>query len=96
VNLIDAQTDFGCSVGENYTKHTQVIPGDFLDDLKSERLASAAIRSRELHRVASVPTQVVEVWKRQGYDFMRMSAKEIVRKLQADGLDAFITTNKAI
>lgn len=96
VNLIDAHTDFGCSVGENYLKYSQVIPQDFLDSLKSERLASAAVRAGEMHRVASVPTQVVEVWRRQGLDIHKMTAREIIRKLQKDGLEAFITTNKAI
>jgi hypothetical protein len=96
INLIDAQTDFGCAIGQNYTKHTQEIPRDFLDSLQSERLASAAIRAGELHRVASVPTAVVEIWQRQGLDFHKMTAREIVAKLHKDGLDSFITTNKRI
>ena len=96
IRLIDAQTDFGCAIGQNYTKHTQEIPRDFLDSLQSERLASAAVRSRELHRVASVPTAVVEIWKRQGCDIHQMSARDILAKLHRDGLDAFITTNKRI
>jgi hypothetical protein len=79
VNLIDAQTDFGCSVGQNYTRHTQEIPMDFLDSLQSERMASAAVRAGELHRVASVPTSVVEIWLRQGLDIHKMTAREIVR-----------------
>jgi len=96
INLIDAHTDFGCAIGQNYTKHTQEIPMDFLDGLQSERLASAAVRAGELHRVASVPTAVVEIWLRQGLDIHKMTAREIVAKLHRDGLDAFVTSNKRI
>ena len=96
INLIDAQTELGCAIGQNYTKHSQEIPMDFLDSLQSERLASAAVRAGELHRVASVPTAVVEIWLRQGLDIHKMTAREIVAKLHKDGLDAFVTSNKRI
>jgi hypothetical protein len=96
INLIDAQTELGCSVGQNFTRHTQEIPMDFLDSLQSERLASAAVRAGELHRVCSIPTAVVEIWQRQGFDIQKMRAREILAKLRKDGLDAFITTQKHI
>jgi hypothetical protein len=79
-----------------YLKHDQTITDDFLDDLSSERLAKAAVRSGELNRVASVPTAVIELWLRQGVPFYQLTAREVVAKLQADGLSAFVSTPKRV
>lgn len=94
--LIDTETALGENVDGLYREHTQVIPDDFLDNLKSERHAKEHMRAGEHDRVASIPTFVVELWMRQGYDFTRMSAREIVAKLRADDLHAFIATPKRV
>lgn len=77
-------------------RRVQHIPDEFLDDLKSERLASARLRTAEQHRVASIPVSVVEVWVRQGFDIYRAKPRDIIAKLQKDGLEAFITTTKTV
>jgi hypothetical protein len=96
MKLHDAEVEFGADVDGLYRHYTQVIDTELLDTLKSERLAKTALRSKDLDRVASVPTFVVELWNRQGYDFYHMSAREIVAKLNADDLGAFISTPKRV
>ena len=77
-------------------KHTQQIPSQFLDKLKDAKLATNNRPMGDFHRFASIPTTVVEKWKREGFDVIRASAREIIRKLQSENLEAFITTNKVI
>jgi hypothetical protein len=94
--LLDNEPTIGSNADGLYLRHDQPITDDFLDSLKSERLAKAAIRAGEMHRVASVPTSVIELWMRQGYDFYRMTPREIVNKLNADDLGAFVATPKSV
>ncbi len=74
----------------------QEITADFLDTLHSERMAKAHMRSSEMEHVASVPTSLVDLWLCQGIPFYQLTPREIVRRLKDDGLDAFITTDKAV
>lgn len=96
MNLLVAQHRVGTSVGEGFIQFNQEVPDDFLESLKSERLASAAIRANEHHRIASVPVAVYDLWFRQGHDPYKWTARELLLKLNQDGLDSFITTRKAI
>ena len=92
----DSVGKYAEEVGEGFALFTQEIPQDFLDDIKSERMASATIRAGSNHRVASVPVACYDLWIRQGLDPYNWRAKELLLKLTADGLDGFITTNKVI
>jgi hypothetical protein len=94
--LLSAETELGFNVDGMYRKTSQIIPDDFLDTLKSERHAKAAIRAGEYDRVCSVPAFVVELWMRQGFDYYRESARACVQRLRDQGLDAFITTPKRV
>jgi hypothetical protein len=50
-------------------------------------------------RVASIPTVVVEKWRREGFDIMsdrNITGAEIVSRLKAENLDGFLTTDKSI
>lgn len=76
--------------------HTQRIDDDFLNGLREEKAAKAGLRSKDWDKAVSVPTFVVDLWRRQGFDFFRMSVKETVAKLRADGLDAFVATEKSV
>lgn len=96
MKLLDSVGDYAEEVGEGFATFTQEIPPSFLEDIKSERMASATLRAGEIHRVASVPVACYDLWIRQGLDPMQWSAKELLRKLSADGLDGFITTNKVV
>jgi len=98
MKLIDPLVEFmdGGSEHQLVIKHSQDIPTKFLDSLKEARMESSRGPMGDFHRFASVPTAVVEKWKREGFDIMKESAKSIVRKLQSEDLGAFITTNRVL
>lgn len=79
-------------------KKEQAIPQSFLDRLKTARDESANNRMGDYHRVASIPTVVVEQWMRDGFNIYdkNVTAKEIVARLQRENLGAFMTTTKRI
>ena len=79
-------------------KKEQAIPQSFLDRLKESRDESANNRMGDYHRVASIPTVVVEKWMREGFNIWdkNVTAKEIVARLKLENLDAFLTTTKNI
>lgn len=49
-------------------------------------------------KVASIPVVVAEKWRSEGFDITdpNTDVKEVLRRLRAENLDAFITTDKAI
>lgn len=79
-------------------KREQQIPQSFLDRLKVERDASSNQRMGDYHRVASIPTVVVEKWMREGFNIWdkNVKAADIVARLKKENLDAFLTTTKRI
>ena len=77
-------------------RHSQWIDPKFLDNLKREREDSMNHREGEFQRVASVPVAVHEQWLREGFDMMKESPKEILKRLRAHDLTAFITTKKQV
>jgi hypothetical protein len=74
----------------------QELPQAFLDSLKSERLASANMREREYHHVASVPAAVFDNWHARGLDPFNMTPRQIVAQLRKENLDIFVTTAKRV
>lgn len=71
----------------------QHIPQEFIDDLSDHRKAQSAMsRSRELHRVGSIPVIFVEKWLKEGFDIYREDARAILRRLKQEDLHDFITT----
>ena len=97
VDLIDAETTFGENCEGLYLAHRQDITDDFLEELKCERHAKAALSSPgAMNRVARVPTFVWELWMRQGRDPYHATARQIVNWLERDDLQAFISTPKRV
>jgi hypothetical protein len=96
--LVGVNTEFGANADGLYRKHTQDIPQHFLDDLKELRDQSSSRREGEFMRVASIPAVVVEKWLREGFNVLdpNVNGKEIVRRLKAENLDAFLTTEKSV
>lgn len=92
MRLLENDATWGQNADGLYVKRTQVIPQEFLDDLKSERAARSHQKHSELNKVASVPTHVVELWLRQGKDVWNATARQIVQWLEQDNLHVFITT----
>ena len=93
-NITDAEQDLDGLKGVTIRKD-QFISSDFLDGLKEDRLASKA-RSREFHKVASIPVVVVEKWLREGFDIYHEDLKAIMKKLRDEDLTAFIATDKKV
>ena len=77
-------------------KKSQVIPQSFIQDLRNQRFASSHTREGENQRLASIPVAVHEKWLREGFDLFQHSHKDVLKRLRAENLDAFITTNKQV
>ena len=77
-------------------KHSQNIPKAFLDETKVAREDSLDYKEGDYMRVASVPVVVHEQWLREGFDMMEESPREILKRLHAQNLNAFITTKKQV
>jgi hypothetical protein len=78
-------------------EHNQLITDDFLARCKALRDESSR-PANDWHEVASIPTVVVEKWMREGFNIFdnNVKASEIVARLKAENLDAFLTSNKRI
>ena len=96
MQLLDVEASFHESADGLFIKHSQAIPQEFLDECRAGRHATTAGRLGDMHHVAAVPTSVVELWLRQGFDIHRESARAIVKRLRDHGLEAFLTTNKRV
>jgi len=97
VGLLDAEPSFENGPdGELIIKKQQLITDDMLTRNRDMRHYEG--REGEFMAVADVPTITVEIWKRQGFDIMdpNVKARDIVKRLRAEGLDHFITTRKRV
>lgn len=94
--LIEAQSDLIEHNDGLTIQRVQEIPQWWVDQLKDERFASKHRPTREYHRAASVPQAVVDQWLREGYDIFKEPIAKTLAKLKAEGLDAFITTDKQL
>lgn len=98
VRLLDAEPEFlNGPDGELLIKKQQIIT----DDMLRSNAEARARRGPEgnFMRVASIPTAVVEKWQREGFDIMtdrNITARQIVARLSAENLGAFITTDKRV
>ena len=99
VNLLGINTDFIQDKERVIRKQTQEIPQWHLDNLKAEREAASGKREGEFMKIASIPTVIIEKWMREGFDVIgdkNITGRDIVRRLRAENLDAFLTTEKNI
>ena len=99
VNLLGINTDFLQDNERVIRKQTQSIPQWHLDNLKAERIAAEGKREGDFMKVASIPTVIIEKWLREGFDVMgdkNITGRQIVARLKAENLDAFLVTDKQI
>lgn len=99
MQIIEATTDFHeirSEPGKLIFDHKQDIPDDFLSTLKRTKADSTDEREGEFMHVAAIPVVVHEKWLREGFDCTKAPIRETVKKLKAEGLDAFLVTNKRI
>lgn len=95
INLLDPAVSYGDGVDGLVIRQDQEITDEFLKSCADARFESNR-RSNEFHMAASIPTIVVEMWQRQGFDVMKEPISACLARLRAEGLDAFITTNKTV
>ena len=95
-DLTQSNTNFIYELGEVTRKHTQDISQQFLDDLKDARNESTKKSMGEFHRVASIPTVIVEKWMREGFNLWEATGKEIVARLKKENLDMFMATDRKV
>lgn len=96
INIFDAEGNLTVNVDGFAVREDQHIPQSFLDDLKNAREDSVREKAREFHHVASIPVAVVNKWMREGFDIYEATIPEIMTRLRAEHLDAFIATKKRI
>ena len=92
-NLKSTTTEILCDADGLVNKTTQQVPHSFLTQLREQRDNSTT--ATENTKVASIPIAVVEKWQREGFDItdQNVTAQEILMRLKAEDLGAFITTN---
>lgn len=98
VNLIGSQADWLEDSDGLVLRHTQDISQSFLDGIKETRNESLNKREGDYMSVAQIPVVIVEKWMREGFDIMGpgITAADIVKRLKAENLDAFLTTDKSV
>ena len=96
--LVGVTTDFGENADGLFIKKTQDISTSHMDALRQQRNDSLSQREGEFMKVASVPAVVVEKWLKEGFNILdpNVDGREIVKRLKAENLDAFLTTDKGI
>jgi hypothetical protein len=98
MDIADKVVDFleGDTDNPLVIKHTQDIPDYWLQAQADKRFASSQTKAKEWHEVCSVPVVVVEKWLREGFDIHKATAREIVKKLKSENLEAFLSTTKRV
>jgi len=96
MNNEDIKVDFQENTEGLLIQKTQDIPQEHLDYLKAYRADNSSGRMGEYHRAASIPTIIHEKWLSEGYDCTVEPIRKTLAKLRAEGLDYFITTDKAL
>jgi hypothetical protein len=95
--LHEAEASFESSPGGGLIiRKDQIITEEQLT--RNAEMRNYEGREHEFMEVASVPTVVVEIWQRQGFDIFdrNITSRDIVNRLKSEGLDAFVTTSKKV
>jgi hypothetical protein len=75
-------------------QRTQYIDPGYLKDLREEYDNSSNAPAGNFHRCASVPVEIADKWRREGFDVFFEPAANIIAKLRKEQMDYFITTKK--
>lgn len=97
MKLFDVHHDFHEDTNGLVIEKRQDIPDAFLSQLRGIKADSTDQREGEFMLVASIPVAVHELWlARDNYDCTKEDIRTSLKKLKAEGLDTFITTNKRV
>jgi hypothetical protein len=96
--LIDVVPSWDANADGLFVRKDQHLSDDFLTSLKEEKNNSSEVREGEYMRVASIPVIVVEKWIREGFNILdgTKTPQEIIKRLKAENLEDFITTEKNV
>lgn len=96
--LVGVTADIGANADGLFIQRSQEIPQQLLDDIADHRKESSGKREGNYMKVASIPTVIVEKWMSEGFNILdqNVDIKDIVKRLKAENLDAFLTTDKSI
>lgn len=92
----DLNESFKEELGGITQKYSQNISQSYLDELKDIRNESKNQREGEFMRVASIPVAIINQWRLEGFDYAEHKGQEIIQRLNAQDLGAFMTTEKKI
>lgn len=99
VRLLDAESGLVPTTGGGLAiKRTQEITDGFLSGLAASRDASRHGKMGEMHKVASIPTVIVEKWMREGFNIFdkNISLKDIIRKLNSEDMQNLMATERNV
>ena len=102
IELLDELVTFDEDYSDSFAgtrlliNRSQEIPDEHVSALKRDKIDSLHTPTGDFYRVASIPISVIQQWDREGFRIEEASAAEIVRRLNNQHLDAFITTRKSI
>lgn len=76
----------------------QLITDEYQAGLKDAKAESKKRREKNFMLFASIPVVFVNKWMREGFSVFdkNVTFKDIEKKLHAEGLDAFLATNKRV
>jgi hypothetical protein len=75
-------------------QRTHDIPDDHISQLKRDKIDTLHTPMGDWYRVASIPISVVQKWDREGFKIEDHNIHEVLKRLNKESLDAFITTRK--
>ena len=98
VDLLDTSNAFRIDGDQAIIKRTQEIDKNFLSNLSDDRFESSNSRMGEFHKVASIPTVIVEKWMAEGFNIYdkNVNIAEIVRRLQSEDMTGLMATTKRL
>src|SRR5262245_43883626 len=97
LNIIEKLVGFEEDIGGGLIiRETQLLPDDYISELKQRKIDTLHTPMGDFLEVCEIPTGIADKWHRQGFDVMREPIREIIKRLQQEHLDAFITTSKRV
>lgn len=95
---LDLEVDSRMRIQRAVIEASQNVPDSFLKKLSDQRDFQDAKFAPDDLQVASLPGAVVDHWYRNGFNIWdpNITARDIVTRLQKEGLTAFLTTTKTV
>jgi hypothetical protein len=98
VEMIDTENALKFEGDKAIFKRTQHIDNKLLSNLSDQRFESSHERMGNFHKVASIPTVIVEQWMAEGFNIFdkNVTTKDILKRLQREDMGGLMATSKTI